>query len=92
MEQKSNALALEKLGYGTAAKKFDIKTLEKWLPLKPPAGPRYYPDVAKALVNWLMHGGSENINELQQQLWRETIAGEVQANGLLADLKASMGN
>ncbi|MDF3013326.1 MAG: glycosyl transferase [Cellvibrio sp.] len=85
MEQKSNALALEKLGYGTAAKKFDIKTLEKWLPLKPPAGPRYYPDVAKALVNWLMHGGSENINELQQQLWRETIAGEAQANGLLAD-------
>jgi hypothetical protein len=32
-----------------------------------------------------MHGGSENINELQQQLWRETIAGEAQANGLLAD-------
>jgi len=85
MEQKSNALALEKLGYGTIAKKFDVETLGKWLPLKPPASPRHFPDVAKTLVHWLMNGGGENISELQQQLWRETIAGEVQANGLLAD-------
>lgn len=85
MEQKSNALALEQLGYGTAAKTFDVGTLGKWLPLKPPASPRHFPDVAKTLVHWLMNGGGENIDELQQQLWRETIAGEVQANGLLAD-------
>jgi hypothetical protein len=85
MEQKSNALALEKLGYGTATRKFDVETLSKWLPLKPPASPRYFPDVAKTLVYWLMNGGGDNISELQQQLWRETIAGEVQANGLLAD-------
>ena len=85
MEQKSNALALEKLGYGSAAKKFDVETLGKWLPLKPPASPRYFPDVAKTLVHWLMNGGGDNIGELQQKLWRETIAGEVQANGLLAD-------
>jgi len=85
MEQKSNALALEKLGYGTTAKKFDVETLGRWLPLKPPASPRYFPDVAKTLVHWLMNGGGDDISELQQQLWRETIAGEVQANGLLAD-------
>jgi hypothetical protein len=77
MEQKSNALALEKLGYGFTAKKFDVETLKQWLPLKPPAHPRHFPDVAKALVNWLMQGGGENIGELQQQLWQETIEKEI---------------
>lgn len=84
VEQKSNAIALEQLGYGNAAEHFDIATLSRWLPLKPPAQPRHYPDVAKALVNWLMNGGSDDISDLQQQLWRETIAGETQLNGLLA--------
>jgi hypothetical protein len=84
VEQKSNAIALEQLGYGNAAEHFDIATLRRWLPLKPPAQPRHYPDVAKALVNWLMNGGSDDIGDLQQQLWRETIAGETQLNGLLA--------
>ena len=84
MEQKSNALALEKLGYGHAAKKFDIETLGKWLPLKPPASPRHYPDVAKALVNWLMNSGGENIHTLQQQLWKESIEKDVLLSGALA--------
>lgn len=84
VEQKSNAIALEQLGYGNAAEHFDIATLSRWLPLKPPTQPRHYPDVAKALVNWLMNGGSDDISDLQQQLWRETIAGETQLNGLLA--------
>jgi hypothetical protein len=85
MEQKSNARALEQLGYGTAAKYFDVETLGKWLPIKPPSAPRQFPDVAKALVNWLMNGGGEDINKLQQQLWRDAIAEKVQVNGLLAD-------
>lgn len=85
MEQKSNALALETLGYGTAAKRFDVETLRSWLPLPPPTAPRYFPDVAKALVNWLMNGGGDDLTALQQQLWRETVAGEVYTNGLLAD-------
>lgn len=84
MEQKSNALALEKLGYGYAAEKFDVATLEKWLPLKPPENPRNYPDVSKALVNWLINGGGENINDLQQKLWKESVAREFQLTGLLA--------
>ncbi len=73
MEQKSNALALEKLGYGYSTKKFDVETLRKWLPLNAPAKAQDYPDVAKALVNWLMKGGGEDIRELQQQLWQEQI-------------------
>jgi uncharacterized protein (TIGR00661 family) len=85
MEQKSNALALEKLGYGHAAKKFDVATLAKWLPLTPPISPKHYPDVSKALVNWLMKGGGDNIDELQKQLWRESVAEDVRMNGLLAE-------
>lgn len=73
MEQKSNALALEKLNYGHATKYFDVDTLRKWLPLAAPKKPRDYPDVAKALVDWLMRGGDEDIRDLQQQLWQDAI-------------------
>lgn len=73
MEQKSNALALEKLGYGHAAKRFDVETLRNWLSLQAPAKPRDYPDVAKAVVEWMMNGGGEDISKLQEQLWQETI-------------------
>lgn len=71
MEQQSNALALEKLGYGTATKQLDEATLRHWLPLKAPQQPRHYPDVAKALVHWMMNTGGENIDALQQQLWSD---------------------
>jgi uncharacterized protein (TIGR00661 family) len=84
MEQKSNALALEKLGYGQVAKQFNVETLGKWLPLKAPTKARDYPDVAKALVNWLMKGGGEDIQTLQQQLWQEVIASENSENRLFA--------
>ncbi len=84
MEQKSNALALEKLGYGQVAKHFDVETLGKWLPLKAPTKARDYPDVAKALVNWLLQGGGEDIRTLQQQLWQETIEVENSENRLFA--------
>lgn len=69
MEQKSNAMALEQLHYGTAAKHFDVDTLRRWLPLAPPASPRHYPDVAQHLVDWLLHSRGENIAELQRRLW-----------------------
>lgn len=73
MEQKSNAIALEKLGLGTMTKEFDTATLAKWLPLPPPEKPRNYPDVARALVNWLMSTGGENMEHLQQQLWQQMV-------------------
>jgi uncharacterized protein (TIGR00661 family) len=73
MEQKSNTIALEKLGFGTIAKEFDIATLAQWLPLKPPSTPRNYPDVAQALVNWLMTTGGKDMALLQQQLWQQLM-------------------
>lgn len=73
MEQKSNAMALEKLGLGTEAKQFDVATLARWLPQPAPNGPRNYPDVAKALVDWLITSRGKNMEVLQQQLWQPLI-------------------
>lgn len=70
MEQKSNALALERLGFGSVAKKLDRETIARWLPLPAPR-PHTYPDVAKALVNWMLHAKGENLDQLQQQLWAD---------------------
>jgi uncharacterized protein (TIGR00661 family) len=69
MEQRSNALALDQLGYGSVANELNEATIGRWLPLKSPNQPRHYPDVAKALVNWMIHTGGENIEMLQEQLW-----------------------
>lgn len=70
MEQQSNALALEQLGYGFAAKELTVTTIGQWLPLKPPQ-PHPFPNVAHALVNWLIKERGENIEKLQQELWRD---------------------
>lgn len=72
MEQKSNAIALEKLGYGTMTKTLDTNTLAKWLPQKGPLTPKNYPDVAQALVSWLLNSKGQNIAELQHSLWQDT--------------------
>ena len=82
MEQKSNALALAKLGYGSVANQLNEATIGRWLPLKAPASSRAYPDVAKALVDWLVHSGGENIDQLLQQLWRDWPQGST-PDGLL---------
>ncbi|OZY84807.1 glycosyl transferase [Cellvibrio mixtus] len=93
MEQKSNAIALEKLGLGTMATTLDVATLARWLPLNAPTSPRNYPDVAKALVNWLMAGGGKNMEQLQQQLWQEERRpiNNPQPKPVLAALKNSAG-
>ncbi len=70
MEQQSNALALEQLGYGFAAKELTVTTIGQWLPLKPPQ-PHPFPNVAHALVNWLIKERGENIEKLQQELWKD---------------------
>lgn len=70
MEQKSNALALQKLGYGTTTEKLSVEAIGKWLPLAKPQ-PITFPNVAEALVDWLKETGGENIARLQHQLWQQ---------------------
>ena len=69
MEQKSNALALQKLGYASVTKELSVEAIGKWLTLPKP-DPIPYPDVSQALVKWLMETGGENIQQLQKELWQ----------------------
>lgn len=70
MEQQSNAMALEQLGYGAVAQQLSKAAIGQWLSLPKPE-PVFFPDVAKALVEWLVETGGKNIAQLQQKLWRE---------------------
>lgn len=73
MEQKSNALALQQLGYASVTDELSVDAIGNWLPLPKPA-PIPYPDVADALVKWLMKSGGDNIDELQRELWQHLPA------------------
>lgn len=76
MEQASNALALTQLGYGSATNVLSETAIGRWLPLMKPA-PVAFPDVAMALVDWLLQTGGENFAELQQHLWRDSTPPDV---------------
>lgn len=73
MEQASNALALTQLGYGAATKVLSETAIGRWLPLPKPQ-PVVFPNVASALVDWLLNTGGENFAEFQQALWRDMPA------------------
>lgn len=74
MEQLSNAEALGVLGLGMSMDTLDGATVKEWL--AQPEGKRVvYPNVARAIVEWLSKGNWDNqnsINELVNELWQET--------------------
>lgn len=70
MEQQSNALALTQLGYGSASNVLSETVIGRWLPLMKPT-PVIYPNVSKALVDWILKTGGNNFEEFQQQMWRD---------------------
>lgn len=70
MEQKSNAVALEQLGYASVAKELSVEAIAQWLPLEKPR-PIEYPDVGKALAHWLTVNRGEGVEKLQQDLWAD---------------------
>lgn len=76
MEQQSNALALSQLGYGSATNRLSEAAIGRWLSLMKP-NPIIYPDVSKALVDWLLRTGGENFDDLQKSLWRDMPTAEV---------------
>lgn len=69
MEQKSNALALEQLGYASVTTHLTADAIAQWLPLAKPQ-PIEYPDVGKALAHWLTESRGEDVTQLRQDLWR----------------------
>src|SRR5690606_41385829 len=70
MEQQSNALALQQLGYASVTKTLDVETIGKWLS-QPKPGPIPYPNVAQALVEWRLTSRGDNLQAVQEKLWQD---------------------
>ena len=72
LEQHSNALALEQLGYAELTQHLDRQVISAFLD-RDAAAPRVrWPDVAAALAGWVVHR-DEELESLARRLWRETI-------------------
>ncbi|HET8711362.1 MAG TPA: MJ1255/VC2487 family glycosyltransferase [Spongiibacteraceae bacterium] len=69
MEQMSNALALQQLGWGSASDTIDYGTLKNWLYGERRLVPVQYPDVAAALVEWVLDGVWDDKYVLCETLW-----------------------
>ncbi|MDO3388204.1 glycosyltransferase family protein [Gilvimarinus sp. SDUM040013] len=70
MEQQSNALALQALGYATTTDKITEKVIRHWLTLPKPA-PLHYPNVAQAIAEWMVEDGAQNLPQLSETLWSQ---------------------
>jgi uncharacterized protein (TIGR00661 family) len=72
MEQQSNAFALQRLGWGNVLRGLDEARIRDWLDSSPASPPITYPDVAAALVEWVLEGDWKNKMTLWQTLWDNT--------------------
>lgn len=69
VEQLSNAVALTKLGLADVVTELSLKNLSSWLKQKTFGSTVNYPDVAKAIVDWITQGQSKPISALAESLW-----------------------
>ncbi|KGE03948.1 MJ1255/VC2487 family glycosyltransferase [Pseudohaliea rubra] len=71
MEQASNALALHQLGYGACMERLDARRIGDWLDSGSPPPRLHFPDVAGALVDWLLAGDYRGhaLSALSDRLW-----------------------
>lgn len=69
MEQRSNALALEQLGYARRCNALTINILRAWLNESGATPALRFPDVAARLATWLAGGGRGNAGQLVESLW-----------------------
>lgn len=70
VEQRANALAIRKLGIGEVMHRFDDDLFNRWR-VQPQPLPRPFPDVAGALVEWLVAADQEPLNAVVERLWAE---------------------
>jgi uncharacterized protein (TIGR00661 family) len=70
MEQISNAVALKQLGYGEVIHHHDTTTLMCWLDMPNPE-PRPYPNVARAIVDWIQSGMTQDTRGLARKVWSQ---------------------
>ncbi|MDO6428768.1 glycosyltransferase family protein [Thalassotalea sp. 1_MG-2023] len=72
MEQESNALALEQLGYGKAVNTLTSDIIEDWLIQLPSQTANTFPDVAQLIIRWLSDKNNElSIEEFTAQVWQQ---------------------
>lgn len=69
MEQLSNALALEQLGYARRCNELRATDLENWLNGLVATPRIHFPDVATALARWLVGGCRGSDSQLVESLW-----------------------
>ncbi len=70
MEQISNAAALKQLGYGHTMNDMDPEVIEQWLH-HPHAVHITYPNIARALVDWMKDGMPEMTSEFTENIWEK---------------------
>lgn len=76
VEQHSNALALETLGWGHSMTQLDAKAVAEWLE-SGSAVQVQYPDTAARVTDFILQGANTNdINNLVNTLWAETVLPE----------------
>lgn len=71
-EQEANALALTQLGYADVIRQLGKHDIERWLQRLPSRPPIAYPDVAQALVDWVLSEQREHPQKLSAELWKKT--------------------
>ena len=72
IEQLSNVMGLERMGRATAINDLlNFDQLEAWLKTDE-YKPVHYPNVAKALAQWIKEGAEGNIKNLSRELWSQT--------------------
>jgi len=69
-EQQSNVATLETLGLASAMEFLDAAAVRKWLDEKQ-AERVIYPNVAQAIVDWILQGDWDNQNALCEGLWQQ---------------------
>jgi uncharacterized protein (TIGR00661 family) len=74
MEQRSNALALRRLGWGSVMRELGETDLRRWLDGVRAHATVRYPDVAAALVDWILAGDWRTTAALRDSLWSRTTA------------------
>jgi len=77
IEQLSNARALEELGYARVIKRLDRDVIRQWLQGKAPVFRVQYPDVARAIAQWLGEKDRVSIAALSKRLWSDTVVSKV---------------
>ncbi len=76
MEQLSNAAALEQLGLGMTMDSLDSGTIRRWLD-QWTAKQVIYPQVADAIVDWLVQGNWQDSSSLVADLWRQVESPDI---------------